>query len=110
MMSNARLWLLGRLALALVFGCVLSRSADAQVYRLAELNIDQIRALDRQRTVILLPGGVMEEHGPYLPSFTDGYRNERLTEDLAAAIVSSSLPYCCWSPRWLPACCARRFF
>ena len=87
MMSHARLWLLGRLALALVFGWVLSRSADAQVYRLAELNIDQIRALDRQRTVILLPGGVMEEHGPYLPSFTDGYRNERLTEDLAAAIV-----------------------
>jgi creatinine amidohydrolase len=87
MMSHARLWLLGRLALALAFGCVLSRSADAQVYRLAELNIDQIRALDRQRTVILLPGGVMEEHGPYLPSFTDGYRNERLTEDLAAAIV-----------------------
>ena len=29
----------------------------------------------------------MEEHGPYLPSFTDGYSNERLTEDLAAAIA-----------------------
>jgi hypothetical protein len=36
--------------------------------RLAELNIDQIRTLDRQRTVILLPGGILEEHGPYLPS------------------------------------------
>jgi creatinine amidohydrolase len=87
MMSHARLSSLGRVALALAFGCLLSRSADAQVYRLAELNIDQIRAFDRQRTVIVLPGGVLEEHGPYLPSFTDGYRNERLTEDLAAAIA-----------------------
>jgi hypothetical protein len=61
MMSNAGLWPLGRVAL----GCLLSPSAEAQVYRLAELNIDQIRMLDRQRTVILLPGGILEEHGPY---------------------------------------------
>jgi creatinine amidohydrolase/Fe(II)-dependent formamide hydrolase-like protein len=87
MMSYAGLWRLSRVALALGFACLLSRSAGAQVYRLAELNIDQIRLLDRQRTVILLPGGVLEEHGPYLPSFADGYRNERLTEDLAAAIA-----------------------
>lgn len=86
-MSHVRLWPLAPVALALAFGGVLSRSADAQVLRLAELNIDQIRALDRQRTVILLPGGVLEEHGPYLPSFTDGYRNERMTEVLAAAIA-----------------------
>jgi len=87
MISHAGFWPLGRVALALVLGGLLSRSAEAQVHRLAELNIDQIRLLDRQRTVILLPGGVLEEHGPYLPSFTDGYRNERLTEDLAAAIA-----------------------
>jgi creatinine amidohydrolase/Fe(II)-dependent formamide hydrolase-like protein len=87
MIAQTGLWPLGRIALALVLGCMLSRSAEAQVYRLAELNIDQIRMLDRQRTVILLPGGVLEEHGPYLPSFTDGYRNERLTEDLAVAIA-----------------------
>ena len=87
MISHAGSWPRGRIALALALGCLLSRSADAQVYRLAELNVDQIRALDRQRTVILLPGGVLEEHGPYLPSFTDGYRNERLTEDLAVAIA-----------------------
>jgi creatinine amidohydrolase/Fe(II)-dependent formamide hydrolase-like protein len=87
MISHAGLWPRGLIALALALGCLLARSAEAQVYRLAELNIDQIRMLDRQRTVILLPGGVLEEHGPYLPSFTDGYVNERLTEDLAAAIA-----------------------
>ena len=87
MISHAGWWPVGRIALALVVSCLLSRSAEAQVYGLAELNIDQIRMLDRQRTVILIPGGILEEHGPYLPSFTDGYLNERLTEDLAAAIA-----------------------
>lgn len=29
----------------------------------------------------------MEEHGPYLPSYSDGYQNERYTADLAAAIA-----------------------
>ena len=44
MMSHAGSWPLGRVALALALGCLLSRSAEAQVYRLAELNIDQIRS------------------------------------------------------------------
>jgi creatinine amidohydrolase/Fe(II)-dependent formamide hydrolase-like protein len=61
--------------------------AASRVYRLAEMNTDQIRALDRERTVILVPGGIMEEHGPYLPSYSDGYQNERYTADLAAAIA-----------------------
>lgn len=30
----------------------------------------------RSRTVVILPGGMMEEYGPYLPSFTDGYIND----------------------------------
>jgi creatinine amidohydrolase/Fe(II)-dependent formamide hydrolase-like protein len=51
------------------------------------MNTEQIRALDRQRTVVILLGGILEQHGPYLPSFTDGYRNERLSQDLAEAIV-----------------------
>jgi len=71
-------------------GCIQSTCAPSalpvRVYRLAEMNTDQIRALDRDRTVILIPGGIMEEHGPYLPSYSDGYQNERYTTDLAAAI------------------------
>lgn len=62
-------------------------AAAAQVLRLAELNAEQIRALDRARTVVIMPGGVLEQHGPYLPSWTDGYYNERIAGDLAAAIV-----------------------
>ena len=74
------------LASAMIAGCQAS-SADTRVFKLAELNTDQIRALDREKTVVLLPGGILEEHGPYLPSYTDGYLNERLTEDLAKAIA-----------------------
>src|SRR4026209_1034323 len=87
MTSHAGSLSLGRMVLAFALGSLLSHSAEAQVYRLAQLNIDQIRALDRQRPVILLPGGILEEHGPYLPSYADGYYNERLTEDLATAIA-----------------------
>jgi creatinine amidohydrolase len=75
------------LALGFAFSIWKPSRAEAQVYRLAELNTEQIRALDREKTVILLPGGILEEHGPYLPSYTDGYTNERMTADLAAAIA-----------------------
>jgi len=72
-------------------GCIQSTCAPSappvRVYRLAEMNTDQIRALDRDRTVILVPGGIIEEHGPYLPSYADGYQNERYTADVAAAIA-----------------------
>ena len=66
---------------------VFATHAFGQIYHVKEMNTEQIKALDREKTVVLLPGGILDEHGPYLPSFTDGYRNERLTEALANAIV-----------------------
>jgi creatinine amidohydrolase/Fe(II)-dependent formamide hydrolase-like protein len=60
--------------------------ASAGVLRIAELNTYQIRELDRSRTAVILPGGILEQHGPYLPSYTDGFWNERMTQDLAEAI------------------------
>jgi creatinine amidohydrolase/Fe(II)-dependent formamide hydrolase-like protein len=63
--------------------------ASAQILRMAEMTTEDVRALDRSRTVVLLPGGILEEHGPYLPSFTDGYLNEALTRSLAEAIVAA---------------------
>lgn len=75
------------LALALLSLATVSR-VEGQVLRLAELNAEQIRALDRNRTIVLIPGGILEEHGPYLPSFTDGYRNEATTDALARAIAT----------------------
>src|SRR5436309_1028955 len=37
----------------------------------------------------LLPAGILEEHGPYLPTFTDGYLNEQLTQALAESIIAA---------------------
>jgi creatinine amidohydrolase/Fe(II)-dependent formamide hydrolase-like protein len=66
-----------------------SGSASAQIFQLGEMNTKQIRALDRAKTVVLLPAGILEEHGPYLlPANTDGYTNAYLTDKLARAIVA----------------------
>lgn len=95
-----RRWLLERVRMSrtpslstcvpLLFIMVLWLPADAmgQVYSLSTLNTEQIRMLDRARTVVILPGGILEQHGPYLPSYTDGYFNERLARELAEAIVA----------------------
>jgi len=65
-----------------------SQSASiAQIYRVAQMNTEQIRALDKQKTVVILTGGILEQHGPHLPSFSDGFSNEWLTQKLAEAIV-----------------------
>jgi creatinine amidohydrolase/Fe(II)-dependent formamide hydrolase-like protein len=34
----------------------------------------------------LLTGGILEEHGPYLPAYTDGYWNEKFADTLAQII------------------------
>jgi len=61
--------------------------ASAEVRRVADMNTRQILALDRARTAVILVGGILEEHGPYLPSYTDGYLNERLAQALAERIA-----------------------
>jgi creatinine amidohydrolase len=78
-----------RFPLATVLCCLLavSHALAAQVRQVAELNTQQIRALDRSHTVVLLQGGMLEEHGPYLPAFTDGILSARLTSELADGIA-----------------------
>ncbi len=60
----------------------------AQVLDVRELNTEQIRNLDRAKTAVILVGGILEEHGPYLPAYIDGYDNERYARDLAEAIAA----------------------
>ena len=62
-------------------------AVQAQVHNVGEMNAEQIRQLDRQKTVVILKGGILEQHGPHLPSFTDGYSNEWLAQRLAEAVV-----------------------
>jgi hypothetical protein len=66
----------------------LSLPAQAQVYRLADLNTEQIHALNPMKTAVIISGGILEEHGPYLPSYSDGFFAEAYSRELANAIVS----------------------
>ncbi len=66
----------------------LNTQVAAQILRIADMNTQQVRALDLAKTVILVPGDILEEHGPYLPSFTDGYMDDAYTHELAKAIVT----------------------
>lgn len=64
------------------------KSVTNHIYQLKELNTVQIQSLDKNKTVVLMAGGIMEEHGPYLPSFSDGFWNEKLTDTIAKTISS----------------------
>ena len=77
-------------AFVVVIACAMRSSASAQVHHLKELSDQSKRSRrsTRSRTVVLMPGGILEEHGPYLPSFTDGYFNESVAQRLAEAIVA----------------------
>ena len=59
---------------------------QAQVLNVGDLTTRQIAALDRNKTVVILQGGMLEEHGPYLPAFTDGILSARLTDKVAQGI------------------------
>src|SRR5262245_65122622 len=65
-----------------------STAANAHILDVADLSTGQIRSLDRARTVVLLEGGILEEHGPYLPSFSDGYQSDFIATKVAGAIVA----------------------
>jgi len=62
--------------------------AAAEVLRVTDLTTAQIRALDRSKTLVVLSGGMLEEHGPYLPAYTDGVLSDRLTQELTRAVAT----------------------
>lgn len=78
-----------RAATSLLGLLFVASTASAQVLRVGDLNATQIAALDRARTVVFLQGGMLEEHGPYLPAFTDGILSDRLVREVAAGVVAA---------------------
>jgi creatinine amidohydrolase len=77
-----------KLAPLILCVALIPSNTTAQILELAELNTEQIKSLDRAKTVVIMPGGILEEHGPYLPSFSDGYNNVGLARRLAQAVVA----------------------
>jgi len=60
----------------------------AQILDVRELNTEQIDRLDRARTAVLLTAGILEEHGPFLPSYSDGYQSEFIAARVAEAVAA----------------------
>lgn len=77
---------IGAVLLSVLLG--LAGSATCQIYRIAEMNTRQILSLPLEKTVVIIPGGILEEHGPYLASFTDGYATQAYTDSFANVIVA----------------------
>ncbi|HPW19047.1 MAG TPA: creatininase family protein, partial [Candidatus Aminicenantes bacterium] len=71
-------------AALVAFGAV---AAEAQVFHARDLNTEQYKRIDRAKTVVIIPLGVLEEHGPYLPADTDGYIAEHVAREVAAAVA-----------------------
>ncbi len=67
--------LMRRFFVAVLFLCFIPATGTSQVLRLGELSVRELDSIDREKAVVIMPGGILEEHGPYLPSFNDGYLN-----------------------------------
>jgi|GEM_PF-520911 len=77
-----------RLLPGLLLAAAAAARADAQVLRFAEMDAGTIGRLDRARTVVVIPGGILEQHGPLLAVNADGLRNERVAEAVAAGVAA----------------------
>lgn len=61
-----------------------------KIYTLVEMSHADISQLDKDQTVVLLQGGILEEHGPHLPVWSDGYISMQATKDVAQIIADST--------------------
>jgi len=52
---------------------------NMRFHRLDQMSLKHLRALDRAKTVVLIPIGMLEEHGEHLPMGTDTFGAEALT-------------------------------
>ena len=50
-----------------------ARADRSRIHKLEELRWPQINALNRERTLFILPIGMLEEHGPHLPIGADTF-------------------------------------
>ena len=50
-----------------------AQSSASRIHKLEQLRWPEVDALDRQRTMFILPVGMLEEHGPHLPIASDSY-------------------------------------
>src|SRR5437763_17099803 len=62
----------------------------AEEFRLGLLSWREVTALDRERTVAILPTAAVEQHGPHLPLATDTFLCTRVVEAAAAQALAGA--------------------
>ena len=70
-MGRAVIILTASIALATATAASQQRATRSTIHTLDEMTAPQIAALDRERTVFILPVGMLEQHGPHLPIGAD---------------------------------------
>jgi creatinine amidohydrolase/Fe(II)-dependent formamide hydrolase-like protein len=70
-MQRALMILIASAALATATAASQQRGGRSTIHKLDELTASQIAALDRERTLFILPVGMLEQHGPHLPLGAD---------------------------------------
>lgn len=76
-------------------------------YQLGLMTEDEAKQAFAQRSVVLLPVGSLEQHGPHLPAATDTIIAERLSLEIAKAVDGIVLPALSygnsfsWSKGWV---------
>lgn len=88
------------MVLALFIVTMPAARQPAPVDKLEELTWPRIHAFDRERTLFILPVGVLEEHGPHLPFGADTF-GVTYEATRAAERVSRALPG--WRVVMMPA-------
>lgn len=75
----------------------LATSTPINEMKLIELSWPEVAALDRDKTVVLIPTGAVEQHGPHLPLGTDTYLATAAAEEIAVACNDIALVTpCLW--------------
>src|SRR5262252_2952388 len=69
-----------------------SREVGMPIRELAEMTWEEVRDLDRARTVVVLPVGAIEAHGPHLPLGTDVVIAEAMARAGGARMESQGTP------------------
>ncbi len=77
-----------RAVTALAALLVVTTARAQQIVHWMDLTSAQLAALDRSRTAVIIPAGILEQHGPLLPIGGEVFHNERYAADLAADVAA----------------------
>ena len=80
-------------------------TGDPPFLRLEELTTAEFDAMDRQRTLIVLPVSPIEEHGPHLPLCTDGILAKGLARGVIQRLAERRPEWTYVRAPWFPIGC-----